>query len=146
MNKNELENLELVCPHCGQRIAAPNLYSHLSQLNPYTAIWNYEYRSRAKIFGWPLVHIGFGINPRTGKPLVAKGIIAIGNFSVGLVAIGGFAVGGITIAGIGLGLLVLAGIAVGGVAIGGIALGLQFAFGGLAISPHNAFGGLIFLP
>jgi hypothetical protein len=104
--------------------------------------WGFEHRSKAELFGLPLVHIATGVDPRTGLPRLAKGILAVGNFAVGLVAIGGFALGGITIAGIGLGLFTLAGIALGGIAIGGIAVGLIFALGGLAISAGAAIGGL----
>jgi len=104
--------------------------------------WGYEYRSEAKILGWPLIHICGGVNPRTGLPRVAKGIVAVGNFAIGLIAIGGFALGGITIAGIGVGLVILAGIAIRGIALGGIALGLFLAVGRLAISFGDAFGGL----
>jgi len=108
--------------------------------------WGYEYRSEAEVLGWPLVHVAYGANPRTGLPQVARGILAIGNFAIGLIAIGGFAIGGFTIAGIGLGLLIFGGIALGGVAIGGIAAGLFFALGGLAISGGLAVGGLTLSP
>lgn len=104
--------------------------------------WGYEYRSQAEILGWPLVHIASGINPRTGLPRVAKGIIAIGNFAVGVFALGGIAMGAFTVAGIGLGIFVLAGIAFGAFAFGGIAVGILLAVGGLAVSIGYAFGGL----
>lgn len=91
----------------------------------------YEYKSRARLFGIPLVHIKtrrFG-----GPPAVAKGIIAIGDVAVGVVAMGGVALGLFCLGGIGLGLLLaLGGLAIGGFALGGVALGV-FAFGGVAI-------------
>jgi len=99
--------------------------------------WGYEYRSEQEILGWPLIHIASGVNPETGLPRVARGVIAIGNFAVGLVAIGGFAVGGLVLSGIGLGLVALGGVAIGGVAAGGVALGLFFAAGGVA-TPADA--------
>ncbi|MGD2155847.1 MAG: zinc ribbon domain-containing protein [Anaerolineales bacterium] len=121
---------ESLPPRWGAAVLSPGLF------------WGFEYRSQAELFGIPLVHIVSGIDPRTGLPRLAKGILAIGNFAIGLVAIGGFALGGITIAGIGLGLFILGGIALGGVAIGGIAVGFKFALGGLAISAGVAIGGL----
>jgi hypothetical protein len=109
-------------------------------------LWSYEYRSENEFMGWPLIHVAFGINQKTGLPRVAKGIIAVGNFAVGLVAVGGFALGGLTIAGIGMGIFILGGIALGGVAVGGIAIALHFALGGLAISSNFAIGGLGLAP
>src|SRR5512139_3330034 len=53
--------------------------------------WNYEYKSQAELFGLPLIHIAQGIDPKTGAPRVAKGIIAIGNIAVGVIALGGLA-------------------------------------------------------
>ena len=50
---------------------------------------NFEYRSKEEINGWPLIHINIGTNPETGQPLVAKGIVAIGNIAFGIVSIGG---------------------------------------------------------
>ena len=44
--------------------------------------WGYEYRSQAEFLGWPLIHVSGGVNPRTGLPRVAKGIIAVGNFAI----------------------------------------------------------------
>jgi len=58
-------------------------------------IWNsgYEWKSKLKIFGLPLVHIALGRDSQTGKFLVAKGVIAIGQFAIGVVALGQFSVG-----------------------------------------------------
>lgn len=108
--------------------------------------WGYEYRSPLELFGWPLIHIASGVNPETGLPRVAKGIIAVGNFAIGLIAVGGLALGGLTIAGIGLGVFVLGGIAMGGVALGGVALALFLAIGGVAMSTVYAIGGLALTP
>ena len=95
--------------------------------------FNYEYRSPHKIWGLPLVHVAMGFNPKTGRPRVARGFIAIGNFSVGVVAIGGLALGAVTIAGLGMGMLCLAGASFGVVALGGSAVGLLAAAGGGAL-------------
>jgi hypothetical protein len=105
-----------------------------------------EYRSQTKLWGWPLVHVAYGVNPQTGMPYVARGVIAIGSFAVGLVAIGGFALGGLAFGGIGLGLIVLGGVALGGLALGGLAIGLLFAVGGAALSLGYAIGGLAVAP
>src|SRR5438045_1437214 len=53
------------------------------------AMFGREYRSRATLFGLPLVHIAFGFDPRTGRKRIARGILAIGDTAVGVVACGG---------------------------------------------------------
>lgn len=136
----EIQDKAIKCRYCGeffdgrQRPGSPGFF------------WGYEYRSRQTLFGLPLLHVARGINPETGLPRVARGIIAMGNIAIGLVAIGGFAIGGLTLAGIGLGLFVFGGIAIGGVALGGTALALYFAAGGVAISATYAIGGVALAP
>lgn len=94
----------------------------------------YEYKSKTKVFGIPLVHI------KTGNGFqVAKGIIAIGNISIGVISLGGLSVGGLCLGGVSLGLLALAGLAFGGIAIGGGAIGI-FALGGMAIGMYSVGG------
>jgi hypothetical protein len=131
-----IQDQAVKCRYCGEYLAGQG------SITFQPIWWGFEYRSRAELFGWPLIHITSGVNPRTGLPRVAKGIIAIGNFAVGVFAVGGIALGGFTIAGIGSGIFVLAGIAIGIFAAGGIAVGVLVAMGGLAISIGYAFGGL----
>lgn len=125
------DNPRLVCRTCVQQ----------------RTVLGFEYRSRASIGSWPLVHICAGIDPTTMRPKVAKGIVAIGNVAVGGVAIAGLACGLITIGGASLGLLfALGGAAVGlGASIGGLAVG-SFALGGAAIGFVYAVGGAAFGP
>lgn len=133
-----IQDEAIKCRYCGEYLDA----STGSGIMYGPIWWGYEYKSQTEILGLPLIHIAGGLNPRTGLPRVAKGIIAVGNFAVGLVAIGGIALGGFTFAGIGLGIFVLAGIALGIFVFGGIAVGILLAIGGLAISIGYAFGGL----
>jgi hypothetical protein len=106
----------------------------------------WEYRSKAQIGGWPLLHIARGIDLETRRPRVARGIIAIGNVAIGGLAIGGIACGGVTLGGFSFGLVAVGGIAVGGVALGGFALGIFLAVGGLAVSAMYAVGGMALAP
>jgi hypothetical protein len=100
----------------------------------------YEYKSSLAIFGLPLVHIASGVD-ETGRPRVARGIIALGNIAVGVLAFGGIALGGLTFGGMSVGLVCIGGLAVGGIALGGLAVGVLFAAGGMAVSLGYAVGG-----
>lgn len=87
---------------------------------------SFEYRSKRRLFGLPLLHITGGIDPETGKWREAHGFVAVGGrargvFAFGVVARGCFAFGGV---------------AMGLVAFGGMGLGLV-SFGGLALGWHG---------
>lgn len=102
-----------------------------------------EYRSNARLFGLPLLHIASGTSVdgayRRG---VATGWVAIGDIAIGvLFACGGLALGGISVGGAALGLLSLGGLALGLLAIGGLGLG-AVAVGGAAFAWYAAIGGL----
>jgi hypothetical protein len=103
---------------------------------------NFEYRSKEEINGWPLIHINVGANPETGRPLVAKGVVAIGNIAFGVVSIGAAAFGVVTLAAFGLGIVSLAGFAIGIVALGAVALGYEFALGAVVHSANLAIGAI----
>ena len=124
---NEISDKALMCPKCGLPMAGG---------------WcGYEYRSEASLFGLPLVHIATGINLSTGRPRIAKGIIAIGNIAVGGLALGGLSFGVVSFGGLALGLIALGGAAVGLLlALGGLAVGL-IAIGGGAIGYYALGGG-----
>lgn len=95
----------------------------------------WEYRSRKTLFGLPLLHIAYGKDPVSGRPRIAKGIIAMGGRACGVVAFGKLACGGIVFGGIGVGLISVSGLALGLLSLGGLALGLLFSLGVLAAAP-----------
>ena len=142
----QIQDDAVKCRYCGEwldgRSRAPSLpatgYGYYG--------WNYEYKSEAELFGLPLIHIAQGIDPQTGSPRVAKGIIAIGNMAIGVIALGGLALGGITIGGLSIGVFALGGLALGGVTLGGVSIGVVLALGGLAVSTAYAIGGLALAP
>lgn len=104
------------CPHCGHPIKPVVAYRAVAR-------WGFQWRTEAEILGWPLIHVAVGRDRQTGKLLVAKGIIAIGQFAIGL----------ITIAQFGIGLLFAFGQFTGGwIAIGQAAIGIYFGLGQLA--------------
>jgi RNA polymerase sigma factor (sigma-70 family) len=101
---------------------------------------DWEYRSKATLFGLPLVHIRagdrFAVIKKPVKAWVAVGHTAIG----GLFALGVGTIAPISIGGFSIGLVSLGGLAVGGVCAGGIALGAWPVFGGLLVG-WQAFNG-----
>jgi serine/threonine-protein kinase len=103
----------------------------------------YEYRSKRTLWGWPLVHVATGIDPKTKRKRVAKGIIAVGDVAIGGLAFGGLAVGGIAAGGGAVGGLAFGGGALGLVAIGGGAIGLLLALGGIAVGSIAIGGGAL---
>ena len=117
-----------VCPHCG----APGTWQG-----------GFEYKSDTTVLGLPLVHFvgGMAFNPMTGRPRIARGIIAVGPIAVGVFAAGGLSLGIFAFGGLALGLAVFGGLAVGlGIAFGGLAIG-TVAFGGAAIGYYALGGG-----
>jgi len=100
----------------------------------------WEYRSKATLFGLPLVHIRagdrFAVLKKPVKAWVAVGHTAIG----GLFALGAGAIAPIAIGGLSIGLVSLGALAFGGICGGGIALGACPVFGALLIG-WQAFNG-----
>lgn len=99
--------------------------------------YGYEYVSKTKIFGIPLVHINT-------KPFgTAKGIIAFGGVSIGVFSFGAISIGIVCFGAISIGILA----AFGGAALsgllsaGGAAISYAVSFGGAAIAKHVAVGG-----
>ncbi|HEY7241745.1 MAG TPA: hypothetical protein VH600_21405 [Burkholderiales bacterium] len=73
------------CPHCGAPYPAREVWDGVG----------FEYKSRLEIAGWPLLHISFKYRDR--RPVVARGVIAIGQFACGLVCISQFGIGLVSI-------------------------------------------------
>ena len=124
------------CPECGKP-----LVEVLTRPNQPFANTGKRYRSKATLFGLPVIDVAVG--PKDGELRGhAKGIIAIGDIATGgialggiargVVAVGGFAVGLFALGGAGVGLLCgCGGFGVGGLASGGGSVGIC-ASGGFA--------------
>lgn len=117
------------CPECGEKISdkaffCPRCgYSIQSVHMGRKEYWGYEWRSETEFLGLPLVHIAIGRNKKTGRLLVARGIIAIGQFGLGLVTITQFGIGFLfcfSQAGLGM------------ISIGQVAIGIYFGLGQIA--------------
>ena len=87
----------------------------------------YQYTSKTRIFGLPLVSVRFGRDRHPSRNSLAVGIVAIGNFSVGVVSLGLIATGIFSVGMISLGLLALGMVSVGYLAIGLSAVGVYAA-------------------
>jgi hypothetical protein len=110
-----------LCPNCGAPRPASRQWDG----------WGYEYKSKATIAGIPLLHISFKFRPNR-VPVVARGIIAIGQFAVGV----------ITIAQFGIGIACLSQFAVGVWAIGQFSLAWS-CITQMGIYVHRAMGMLV---
>jgi predicted Ser/Thr protein kinase len=104
---------------------------------------SYEYRSKATLFGWPLLHVVTGVDPVTGRKRSARGIIAMGTAPCGVVAFGDVAVGVIACGVFGYGVVSVSVVAVGLISLGSVAVGLWLAMGGMAVG-LIAMGGAAF--
>lgn len=94
-----------------------------------------DYKTRATLFGLPLLHVASGQDPLTGRMRIARGIIAVGGMAQGVVACGGVAMGGLALGGVSLGIISYGGLGLGVLVFGGLAVGLLGAMGGLAVGP-----------
>jgi len=142
----QIQDAAIKCRYCGEFLDGRLRPDRPTAMGYGGTYWGYEYRSQLTVLGWPLVHIAQGIDPQTGRPRIAQGIIAIGNVAVGLFAMGGVAMGGVAFGGVALGILGLGGVALGVLALGGVGVGLVFAAGGMAFSLMYAIGGLALAP
>ncbi len=80
--KNEVSESAQICPKCG----APK--PSLEKWDGY----GFEYKSRLGIMGLPLIHVSFKYTANR-TPVVAKGIIAVGQFGIGVINISQFGIG-----------------------------------------------------
>ncbi len=80
--RNEISEEAMACPKCGAPFPAREKWDG----------WGFEYKSKATLFGLPIVHISFKYRPNR-MPVPARGIIAIGQFGCGVLAITQFGVG-----------------------------------------------------
>ena len=118
------------CPECGRPLV------EVLTRAPAWLESGKRYRSKATLFGWPVIDVAMG--PKNGELRGrAKGIIAIGDIATGGIAFGGLARGVVAVGGAAFGAFSFGGFsfglvtALGGGAIGGIATG-GGALGGIA--------------
>jgi len=98
-----------------------------------------DYRSKQSIFGLPLVHVASGIDPATGEPRHAQGVIAVGPSALGVVAVGFRAVGLLSTGIFSGGVISVGLLSVGFLTTGVISVGI-FATGLLTLAVGQAVG------
>ncbi|MGD8702834.1 MAG: hypothetical protein PVG51_10520 [Desulfosarcina sp.] len=79
---HQVSDQAVSCPGCGAPYPARQRWDG----------YGFEYKSQATFLGWPLLHISFKYRPNR-VPVVAKGVIAVGQFGIGLVNISQFGIG-----------------------------------------------------
>lgn len=80
--RREVSEQAFACPQCGAPYPTRESWDG----------WGFEYKSRLTIARLPVVHISFKYRANR-TPVVARGIIAIGQFGCGVVCIAQFGVG-----------------------------------------------------
>ncbi|GBC60276.1 zinc-ribbon domain-containing protein [Desulfonema ishimotonii] len=118
------------CPDCGAPYPAREKWDG----------WGFEYKSKAGVFGLPLVHISFKYRPDR-MPVPAKGIISIGQFGAGIINISQFGIGIISISQFTIAFYALAQFAVAYSAIAQFGLVISRGYGQLVISIGEILSG-----
>ncbi len=80
--KREISEDAIACPQCGAPYPAREKWDG----------YGFEYKSATTVLGLPLIHISFKYRPNR-VPVVAKGVIAIGQFGCGIITISQFGIG-----------------------------------------------------
>jgi hypothetical protein len=84
--RHEVSEQALACPNCGAPFPARATWDG----------WGFEYKSASRLLGLPLIHISFKFRPNRA-PVVARGVIAIGQFACGILTISQFGIGIVSI-------------------------------------------------
>ena len=80
--KHRVSEQAFSCPGCGAPYPTKATWDG----------WGFEYKSKATFLGLPLLHISFKYRPNK-VPVVAMGVISIGQFGVGIINISQFGIG-----------------------------------------------------
>ncbi len=107
--------------------------------NP-TDDWGWEYKSQVTVSNIPLVHISFKYRA-DGTPVVAKGIVAVGQFAVGVVDISQFGIGLFSLSQFTIAGIAVSQFAVAYTGLAQVALYLNEGLGQVAYSVSKLFGG-----
>ncbi len=84
--QHQISEQASACPQCGAPFPAKAQWDG----------WGVEYKSKAMLFGLPLLHISFKYKVNR-RPVPARGIFAIGQFAYGIFILSQFGVGVVSI-------------------------------------------------
>ncbi len=84
--KHQVSEQAMACPSCGAPYPAKDQWDG----------WGFEYKSTLCVLGLPLLHISFKYRPNR-TPVVARGVIAIGQFACGILTLSQFGIGCVSI-------------------------------------------------
>ena len=84
--QRQISEQAMMCPQCGAPFPAREQWDG----------YGFEYKSAMSLFGLPLVHVCFKYRPNR-TPVVAKGVLAVGQFACGVVTISQFGIGLVSI-------------------------------------------------
>jgi hypothetical protein len=76
----------MACPSCGAPYPAKEKWDG----------WGFEYKSKARFLGMPLLHISFKFKPNRA-PVPARGVFAIGQFACGIFTLSQFGIGVVSV-------------------------------------------------
>jgi hypothetical protein len=78
----EISEQAMACPQCGAPFPAREKWDG----------WGFEYKTKANLFGLPLLHVSFKYRPNR-MPVPARGVFAVGQFACGIVVLSQFGIG-----------------------------------------------------
>lgn len=84
--QHEVSEQAMACPQCGAPYPAKDQWDG----------WGFEYKSKATLAGMPLVHVSLKYRANR-RPVVARGVLAVGQFACGIVTLSQFGLGVVSI-------------------------------------------------
>ena len=82
----EISEQAMACPQCGAPFPAREKWDG----------WGFEYKTKANLFGLPLLHVSFKYRPNR-MPVPARGVFAVGQFACGVFVLSQFGIGVVSV-------------------------------------------------
>lgn len=127
---NPVSDQAVICPRCGAPYPAREQWDG----------WGWEYRSPIRVLGLPLIHIAFKYRPNR-RPVVARGVLAIGQFATGIVTVSQFGLGVVSLSQFTIAGLAVAQFAAAYACVAQFGVYLHHGTGQMVIAIGRLFGG-----